>query len=364
MKSEFRSITQRQFVFLILQSQIGVGILSLPHDVQAYAKGDGWISTLLAGIAVQLLFWVMWLLGRKYPDLTLFEITKKVLGNWVGWTVNLLYTAYFLLVAGLSAVLFSELINSWILTNTPRWAILCLFIGTAYLLARENIRIMARFYVLTSIFIILLVLLVLMAYTNVEIRYVFPIGQSGIKNIFLGSQHAIIAMIGFEMILVIYPFVQNNTKGMLQKTIIVNTLVTLLYTFFVFTSLIVFSPEEIPLVSEPILYMLKSFRVTIAGRLDLLFISIWLIPMTTFLVSYLYLASKGAASLTNKKHQSVIPFIVILTFIIAMIPQDELSVQMFSEWVSKGSYLFIAVFPCLLLLFAVIFKEKEEIVKR
>ncbi|MDQ6598201.1 GerAB/ArcD/ProY family transporter [Bacillus salipaludis] len=32
---------------------MGVGILSLPHDVALAAKQDGWISTLIAGVISQ-----------------------------------------------------------------------------------------------------------------------------------------------------------------------------------------------------------------------------------------------------------------------------------------------------------------------
>ena len=52
MTKKDQSITKFQLFFILIQSQIGVGLLSLPNAVQKTAKGDGWISTLLAGLAV------------------------------------------------------------------------------------------------------------------------------------------------------------------------------------------------------------------------------------------------------------------------------------------------------------------------
>ncbi|AGF99273.1 GerAB/ArcD/ProY family transporter [Bacillus thuringiensis] len=47
-----------QFTFFVIQCQIGVGILSLPNRLHPIAKGGGWISALIAGLAFSLLFYL------------------------------------------------------------------------------------------------------------------------------------------------------------------------------------------------------------------------------------------------------------------------------------------------------------------
>lgn len=69
-------------IFLLIQSQIGV-VLSLPHAVQESAKGDGWISTLIAGLAVQVMLIVYWQLLKRFPTLMYTEITKKLVGRFL-----------------------------------------------------------------------------------------------------------------------------------------------------------------------------------------------------------------------------------------------------------------------------------------
>ncbi len=54
-----------QFTFFVIQCQIGVGILSLPNRLHPIAKGGGWISALIAGLAIQLIILLMWLFLYK-----------------------------------------------------------------------------------------------------------------------------------------------------------------------------------------------------------------------------------------------------------------------------------------------------------
>jgi hypothetical protein len=67
------TITPLQSGLLIVQSQVGVGILSLPFSVHAAAKQDAWISTLLAGFIVNGFIWLLILLARRFPNQSLFQ---------------------------------------------------------------------------------------------------------------------------------------------------------------------------------------------------------------------------------------------------------------------------------------------------
>ncbi|WNS78618.1 GerAB/ArcD/ProY family transporter [Domibacillus sp. DTU_2020_1001157_1_SI_ALB_TIR_016] len=53
MKKE-ASISNWQLFFFMLQTHVGVGILSLPYDVHQVAGKDGWLSILLAGFFMQI----------------------------------------------------------------------------------------------------------------------------------------------------------------------------------------------------------------------------------------------------------------------------------------------------------------------
>ena len=114
------SITKFQLFFILIQSQIGVGLLSLPNVVQKTAKGDGWISTLFAGVVVQIMLIIYWQLLKRFPTLIYTEITKKILGSVLGKLINLVIYLNFILVGGLATILLIKIINFMVITIYTR----------------------------------------------------------------------------------------------------------------------------------------------------------------------------------------------------------------------------------------------------
>ena len=99
-------ISRRQFFFMIIQTQIGVGILSMPYDLHKVAKQDGWMSLLLGGLLLQIVLVVLWLIARSYPELNFFQIIEKAFTKWIGKFISLAFIFYFILIAVLIVLLF------------------------------------------------------------------------------------------------------------------------------------------------------------------------------------------------------------------------------------------------------------------
>jgi spore germination protein (amino acid permease) len=361
MIAERNRITQGQLMFLIIQTQIEVGILSLPFSVQSVAKGGAWISVLIGGGAIQVIILLLWALGRRFPESTLYEYLPKLLGGLPGKIMGFAYIAFFLLVGGMFLTHFSDVVGRWILVKTPRWFLLALLIGTSMYLVQESIRTIARFFVFVTFLIVFLLLICVYAYTvNVNFDYLFPITEAGWPNIVKGAKETLIAFLGFECLLVVYPFVEGKADGKLKAAIAANFLVTLLFTFIVITALIIFSPPEIAIVPEPVLYMVRAFRLQVIDRLDLIFISLWVFTAATTFMMYLFLAANGLGYYFHRgKHRKAVPYAAMICFVIAMIPQTPADIKIYDQLVVLLSYGFIVGIPLLLLLLSYLFKRKE-----
>jgi hypothetical protein len=228
-------------------------------------------------------------------------------------------------------------------------------------LAKEPLRIIARFHSFVTVLILGLIGMLIYSYAFVDMRYIFPIGQSGFMNILKGSKEAAISFLGYELLLVVYPCILSSKRSALKAATFANLFVTLLYGFVVFTALIVFSPTEIALVPEPILYMLKAFSSRVVDRIDLLLLSIWMVCVTTSYVTYLYLGGKGIQTLFPIKKQSTGVFIAaFFTYWIPLYLQGELKILTFSKYMSNTSYIFTIGLPVLLLLISLVFHRKGK----
>jgi len=353
-------ITKRQLFFVITQSQIGIGILSLPYLIHEKASSDGWISVLLAGVLVQLFILFIWLLWARFPNNSIFEITKYITGNFIGTIINIIYIVYSLLVSIMIVSQFNNILNKWILDTTPYWVLSILILSVGFYLSKENIKIIARFDSFVSVIVILVILTVILSYKYADIRYILPIGKAGFTNIIIGVNQSITAMVGFEILLIIFPLVEGEKKDVLKISLLSTMIVSILYGFITFSSYLVFSPKEIVLIPEPILYMLKAISLNLLERLDIIFISIWMIPITTSLVSYLYMASRGIGDVFYKgEHKYSFKYILIIIFFASFFLQDEDIIKTFSKFVSMFTYVTIVAIPIFLLFLALIFKKRQ-----
>jgi spore germination protein (amino acid permease) len=350
---EKNKITQGQLMFFVIQSQVGVGILSLPYKLQASAKGGAWISALIAGLAVQIIILILCALCKQFPSDTLYSFLPKITGKFLGNLLCFAYIGYYLLSAGAALGKFADVVGKWVLQETPRWALLLLTLLTCMYLAKENIRVIARLFVLSTFTIIVMVILSLMGYVRMNFSYIFPITEAGWGKIIKGANDALFPLTGYENILVIYPFVEGKSGGKLKAVSLANMVVTLFYTFEVFTSLIIFSPAVMPEVSEPLLYMLKGFSFQVINRIDLIFLSLWIFVVTTSLVAWTYVASVGFGHFFHRgEHKKAVPYALFILFILGLIAQDPAISDLYDRMVAITHYSLIIVLPLILLCLA------------
>ena len=359
MITNLNSISKLQLYFFIVQTQIGIGLLSLPNTVESTAKGDGWISTLIAGLAVQITLIIYWLLLKRYPDHIYPEITKKILGKYVGKLCNLIIYLYFILIGSLALTLYIKSINQWLLPLTPIWVLSLIIILSSIYLTISELRIISRFFVLASILIILLVLLSLFTFAlPKEYHFILPIGHSGVKNILLGSTKSLISMLGFEGLLLIFPFILDTQKGILKTASFANLSVTTLYTYFILLCLVTFSPEQLTQIQEPVLYLFKALSFEMFDRLDLIFLSVWIVPMTTSVIAYIFFSAKTISK--EKSFKKVVCLSGIAIFIISVLPLEEDYLALFNKYVTYLSYFVVFALPLLLLCLSFIITKTER----
>lgn len=351
------SITKTQLFFLIIKTQIGIGLLSLPSVIQNSAGGDAWISVLGSGAVIQLLILVYWHLCSRYPGKNLSEMTVLFFGKYVGHAVNFVYYGFFVVVAGYACTLYVKLIKVWLLPLTPSWVLLFLIIVVSIYLAVEDLRVISRFYQISSVLLFVLLAMSLSTFFNeVHISNILPVGQSGLSPIVTGGEKTFFAMLGFEVILFFAERVKDSPRGIMKTLTVANWFVTLFYAYFVFICLIGFSQEALSKIKEPVLFLLRGITFQLLDRLDLIFLSIWIIPMSTTIVSYLCLAGKSLAK-ARTPYRRMVYFSGVLIFSLACYLSARESLEAFSKWMEYGYLVMIAAVPFLMWMMSFLFRS-------
>lgn len=269
--SKESTVTRGQLFFMIMKFEIGVDILSLPYRIHLIAKGGGWISVLIGGMLIQLIILLCWLLLRRFPNSSIYQIMMRITGRWIGAILVIAYAAYYLLMGTSVLVNAYDVINRWMLQNTPRWAILVLFMFTSIYLVRQNLRTIARVLVLISFLIAPMMLLISYGIMQTNLLYLLPLTEAGWPQIISASTESLMAMFGFEFFLVVLPLVQGTSKSKLGTITAASAVVSLLYGFTVFICSTAFSPQQLSMMPEPVIYLLRSIPLGTMDRADFCF---------------------------------------------------------------------------------------------
>lgn len=341
---------------------MGIGVITLPFDVFTKANGSAWIAVLLAGICVQLVILLFGVLIKRFPTTHLFGIMRLLFGKFIGNILIILYSLFYIAAASIVLAKYVYLIKAWMIPLTPKWVLLILMGFTIILIVKENLQIIAHFVFLSSLFFTGFFIMGIYALKDANLTFILPIASSGITPIIEGIPPSFFAFQGFEILLLIHPFVQATNKAIIKTASYANLFVTLFYAFSVLVTLLFFSPRELKLLPEPVLYLIKSFSFRIIERPDLLFTSMWMIFVTTTLIGVIYAASLGLLTLTHSmKLRNYTLVVTIICLIIASLFHGIYDITFVSKYYNYIVIPILCGLPIVFLLVSIIFNKKEEV---
>ncbi|MGU3443747.1 GerAB/ArcD/ProY family transporter [Bacillus cereus] len=355
------TVTSRQFLCMMIQFQIGIGLLSLPHTTYLAAGKNAWILILLAGILIQFSTFVFWLLCKNFPKHTFFDFLPFITGTVFARVLTAIYILYFMAVGLLILLYCSHILKSWILPHTPTWFTHLLIIGTAVYLTSKDLRIIGRFFILSFPCLILLFILICSSLNSINFSYLLPIPSINLAYILNSSTEYFLALTGFEAFLFLYPYIQGTAKKKLKVALLANLFVHLFYTFTVVVTILNFAPAEMKVITEPVLYLIKTLPFEIISRLDLIFLSIWITAVITSFVLYLYLSSNSFNTLFRFKNKNqTLLGIAITIYILSILLPNHIESHFMTQSIAMTSFILTIILPFLLLVIFYIKRKRTK----
>lgn len=353
-------MTRVQLFAFILQTQIGIGVLSFPYDLHKSAGADGWISIFLAGGIIQLILLAYVFLCKRFPQQNLYEFTPLIVGKWIGNVLNAMYILHFTFTTCLILLLEMMFVELWILPYSNPWLIIVANCLVCLYMAKENIRIIARYHALISFLIFIMLALMFTSFGNMDYRYLLPVGQKGLHAIIMGMKSSILSFLGFEVLLVLSSDVQSKGKSLIAPVLWANGLATLFFLIVVLVCFLNFSPEAISFIPQPVPYYLNGISLPFLERVDLLFLSIWLVKVTATFISYIYAASKGMGYLFHRnEHRKAVYYLVPIVCLVGFFWRSGERIQFLAQISNVESFIILGI-PIVLLLLACLMGKRGE----
>jgi len=292
-------ITLMQYIVLIHSSQVGTGIFSLPRKIADSSGTDGWISILIAWAANTLAGCVILLVMRKYPDDTLPDLFRKLFGKAVGKLLLIPVIAYYSYY-GFSVLVNSMLyIKAWFLPYTPGYLIVLLFAVPTFMIVRNGMRVLGRYVEIVFYMMAWMPLFLLIPLDQGHWIHLLPVLKEGWKPIVRGVHDTLFSFAGMETLFFIYPFLRDKKRAF-HGLFIASSLTLVLYLFVTISCFVLFAPDEIGMLNQPLMNLLKTIEFRFLERFDMIFLALYLFVVSRCWILYSFSAIYSASRLFDR----------------------------------------------------------------
>ncbi|XRG79397.1 GerAB/ArcD/ProY family transporter [Rossellomorea sp. GAMAL-10_SWC] len=359
---QLKKISINQLICLVVLNQVGVSVLSIPYKMSQISGYDSWMSLIIGGIIAQIGILVVYQLGKTYPDRPIQQYITSITGKPLGLILNLLFAAYCAESCLMIVVSYADVINRWLLFETPWFVLIGLIILIAGYIASSTLRSISTItQSIMLMFFLCFVIIFISGFGNGDIRHFLPIGTHGIAPILKGALPAFWAFAGYELLLYVFPYVKcKKKKDILVAMSVANGITTLFYIFIAFIVTYNFSEKQLNHIPEPLIFILRKFRWPIVQSLDILFITIWLSVSLVTAYIYLFLSARYLAFLGKKeiqKHSLLVWVITILCFVAGILFTERQLIPKFSKYHNISTAIIILGLPTILLLISIVKKK-------
>lgn len=334
--------------FLVHSLQVGVGMLGFERIVAKFVGNDGWISMLLAGLTVNGVIWIIYkILSRSDGDI--IAVHKQVWGKWAGGGFSFLFLVY-LFISGTTILrTYIEVLQVWMFSNVQTWVFAVILLSLTYYIISGGFRVVAGMCFFGVVVPAFLVFTLFYPLKYADFRNLLPIFNHSPQEIMMGMQGCLFSIMGFEALLMYYPFIKDGQKS--QKYAHFGALLTTVgYTYLTILTFAFFSENQLSRSIWAYLSMIKIIEFPFIERFEYILISFWAFVIMPNIVLTLWGASRGLKELLQIKQKYGLLVLVFIALVCSIIMDDREKINMMNAFVGKaGMYLIYIYLPALLL---------------
>lgn len=362
-----RSVTLLQATWSVAATIIGVGILAFPRITVEYASTGAPLAAIAATIGIICFGLILAYLGKEYPEKTMFEYADLVIGKWIAGIFLLPIGLYYLVLAGLTAREFGEVVVTSVLQRTPLEVTVIIMLFLAASAARSDAGVLARILTFYMPFVYFPALVIVMlTLKSSQLSNIRPLLSFMHETNWMQLGHAMLVVMAlfqnYLLIGLLTPFMYRPNLAWKSASMGIGV-AGLLYVIIMYATLSVFGTEEIKNLLWPTLELAKTaaFPAFFVERLDPIFIAVWVTAVFTSILSFYYVSIQGFAHLFRFKNHKIWTTILFpIIFILAMQPPNVIEMYQIVERVGiAGLYLTLG-YPAVLVVFHLVKKRRKK----
>ncbi len=218
-----------------------------------------------------------------------------------------------------------NVIHVWMFPEVPSWAFALVFMALIYYIISGGFRTITGIAFLTVGVSYWLIFVPFYGLKYSEFTNILPIFDHTFMEIWDGTRSTSLSMIGFEMILMYYPFIKRaeTSQKFAHGGALLSTLLSLL---IYMVSIVFYSEKQLVLTLWPTLTITSIIEFPFIQRFEYIIISWWTIIIIPNMVIPLWSASRGLRRILNiqQKYPLWVMFFLILLVNIFVFDIDSL----------------------------------------
>lgn len=349
------------FVMIVITSFSSIAFMDIGLVTQT-AGADGWITCIIVAFLAVLEIFIIISLSSKFPNDTVFTISKKVLGKYIGMLVNIIYILYSILFTSFVLKVFLTIVYNMAFRETPILLIIILYYLTAVYISTKNIVVISRVAELSFMLFLIITTTIPLLMSKINIDYLLPIGSSGFENILKAAIPYLNSFLGLYIILLLFPYVDNKKKCM-KIAIAAVCFRTIVFAFYYIMIIGISGPRRVSVLFWPLLKQISTISSPIFERIDVVLIMLWAgICLISIYVGF-YFSKVGILETLNlkgnKKDYFVIAFLFIISVYLTQIPKNYHELIVYNNKMVLFSIVVNFIFPFILLMLSLLLKRSE-----
>lgn len=346
--------------FVVHSMQIGVGVLGFQRYVAIYTEQDSWITVLIGGAAVHLVIWMMYkMLNKEQGDI--LSIHETTFGKWIGGIFTFLFMIY-LMAMGITVLrTFIEVLQVWMFPLLSTWTFTLVYLIAVYYIIAGGFRSVVGVCFLGVVVPFYLVFTFLAPLEFANLRNLLPVWDHSIKEIALSFKTMTLSYLGFELLLVYYPFFKKPETS--QKWFHYGNLFTVfLYLYLMFITLVYYTPDHLKRTIWATLAMWKIIRFPFVERFEYIGIASWAVVILPNVCLAFWASSRMAKRLFNVTQKKALLLILVITLIVNPLFKERTEIDLLNSIVSQvGLYFIYGYIPLLFFLHYLMRKVRKKV---
>ncbi|WP_188207021.1 GerAB/ArcD/ProY family transporter [Alkalibacillus aidingensis] len=341
------------YLFVVLHAlQMGVGVVGLPRVVYEEAKQDSWVSVLIAGIALHIVIACIVFILNSYKNTDIHGILAQIFGQKISKVLSMVFIFYFYLMFISILLNYIEFVQVFIFPKLSTGFIASLLIFLVIYAVYGGVRAAVGSSIVFFFTTIWMVLLLIEPIFLMRAEYFLPVLDNSPQDIFSGALKTSYSILGFELIWVLYPFIQDK-KNVAKYSHFAMLFTIILVMYVTVVAIGYFSPKHLEMKVWPLFTMFKIITLPIFERFDVISVALWLMVVIPNLILLGWMISYSCKRVTGLKQKHCLHVFMLIALIVATFVDKREYVNILTDYVGQAGIFFGLTLPFLLLPFAI-----------